>query len=271
MSDPTTPQHAGASPAPPAASGVPRHRAASPVVPPGMQPGALTAALAVLIAGAAVLGQWALLPAVIVLQAVTAAGWFRLNGMWPARQGIAAAFAAGLTADIALLAAPADRAMSALIGTLAVWFLVIVLLQLRHHGSADERLDSLTATAAATVLTVLAAGFLAAGAQSVAAVVVTAAAVAAATLVRAVLRQPYLSPVVAWAVAAAVGAAAGVLREELSLPAGVLLGLAGGVCALIGLRVASYDFPSRFVHFTAGVALPLTAAAPAAHLLAWLL
>ena len=42
---------------------------------------------------------------------------------------------------------------------------------------------------------------------------------------------------------------------------------AAGVCALIGLRVASYDYPSRFVHLTAGVALPLTAAAPAVYLL----
>ncbi|WP_006348350.1 hypothetical protein [Streptomyces sp. SID5473] len=34
----------------------------------------------------------------------------------------------------------------------------------------------------------------------------------------------------------------------------------------MGLRVASYDYPSRFVHFTAGVALPLTLAAPAVYL-----
>jgi hypothetical protein len=39
------------------------------------------------------------------------------------------------------------------------------------------------------------------------------------------------------------------------------------VCALIGHRVASYDYPSRFVHFTAGVALPLAAAAPAVYVL----
>ncbi|MYW33945.1 hypothetical protein GT040_32925, partial [Streptomyces sp. SID2119] len=48
---------------------------------------------------------------------------------------------------------------------------------------------------------------------------------------------------------------------------GALLGLAAGVSALIGLRVASYDYPSRFVHMTAGVALPLTAAAPAVYLI----
>ncbi|HEY9368274.1 MAG TPA: hypothetical protein VIU94_07475, partial [Streptomyces sp.] len=49
--------------------------------------------------------------------------------------------------------------------------------------------------------------------------------------------------------------------------AGAGLGLGAGVCALIGLRVAAYDYPSRFVHLTAGVALPLTAAAPAVYLL----
>jgi hypothetical protein len=49
---------------------------------------------------------------------------------------------------------------------------------------------------------------------------------------------------------------------------GLVLGTVAGGCALIGLRTASYDFPSRFVHFTAGVALPLTAAAPAAYVLA---
>ncbi|MGW0857458.1 hypothetical protein [Streptomyces sp. NPDC002690] len=52
----------------------------------------------------------------------------------------------------------------------------------------------------------------------------------------------------------------------LGLPAAALAGLAAGVCALVGLRAASYDYPSRFVHMTAGVALPLTAAAPAVYL-----
>lgn len=47
---------------------------------------------------------------------------------------------------------------------------------------------------------------------------------------------------------------------------GALLGLAAGGAALIGLRVASYDYPSRFVHMTAGVALPLTVAAPVVYL-----
>jgi hypothetical protein len=48
---------------------------------------------------------------------------------------------------------------------------------------------------------------------------------------------------------------------------GAVLGAGAGVCALVGHRVASYDYPSRFVHFTAGVALPLAAAAPAVYLL----
>jgi hypothetical protein len=50
-------------------------------------------------------GSYALVVPLVILQAVTAAGWFRLNGMWPARQGIALAFAGALVADVALLAA----------------------------------------------------------------------------------------------------------------------------------------------------------------------
>ncbi|RAG81124.1 hypothetical protein DN069_34385, partial [Streptacidiphilus pinicola] len=54
----------------------------------------------------------------------------------------------------------------------------------------------------------------------------------------------------------------------LGLTEGLLLGLGAGVCALIGRRVAAYDFPSRFVHMTAGVALPLAVAAPMVYLIA---
>jgi len=52
---------------------------------------------------------------------------------------------------------------------------------------------------------------------------------------------------------------------------GALVGLAAGACALIGRRVAGYDFPSRFVHLTAGIALPLACAAPAVYLVGRLL
>lgn len=75
-----------------------------------MQPAALTAVLGLLIAGGAALGPYGLLLPLVLLQALTAAGWFRLNGMWPARQGIALAFAGGLVADGALLAAGRENA-----------------------------------------------------------------------------------------------------------------------------------------------------------------
>ncbi|WP_129841783.1 hypothetical protein [Streptomyces sp. RFCAC02] len=253
-----------APPAPPR-----RHRARSPIIAPGAAPAALTAVLAAALAATAPLGQAAALPAVVLLQAVTAAGWFRLNGMWPARQGIALAFAGGLAADAALLLAPDDRLPEALTGVLGAWFALILILQLRHRGSADERLDSLTATAASTVLTVVAGGHLAAAGLSGGAVAATAAGVAAATLLRAV-PVPVLSFVAALAAAAGAGVAADRV-SDLGQEA-VAFAAAGGVAALIGLRVASYDFPSRFVHFTAGVALPLTAAAPAVYpLVRWLL
>ncbi|MFJ4828115.1 hypothetical protein ACIP5L_33100 [Streptomyces bacillaris] len=234
----------------------------SPIIAPGMQPAALTAALGLLLAGGAAIGPYALLVPLVLLQALTAAGWFRLNGMWPARQGIALAFAGGLVADVALLTAGREHGPAALLGTLGVWVLLTVVLQLRSHAAADERLYGLMATVVSAALAVLAAGHLAAAGD---AVVAGGVAVAAAVLARALPLPGIASVVVALLAGAGAGIAMGGLTEYGGQ--GALLGLAAGVCALIGLRVASYDYPSRFVHMTAGVALPLTAAAPAVYLI----
>ncbi|MFT9668870.1 hypothetical protein ACMZ5F_10200 [Streptomyces rhizosphaericola] len=234
----------------------------SPIIAPGMQPAALTAGLGLLLAGGAAIGTYALLVPLVLLQALTAAGWFRLNGMWPARQGIALAFAGGLVADVALLTAGREHGPAALVGTLGVWVLLTVVLQLRSHAAADERLYGLMATVVSAALAVLAAGHLAAAGD---AVVVGGVAVAAAVLARALPLPGVASVVVALLAGAGAGVATGGLTEYGGQ--GALLGLAAGVCALIGLRVASYDYPSRFVHMTAGVALPLTAAAPAVYLI----
>ncbi|MFI1251952.1 hypothetical protein ACH4TY_35410 [Streptomyces anulatus] len=233
----------------------------SPIIAPGMQPAALTAVLGLLLAGGAAVGPYALLVPVVLLQAVTAAGWFRLNGMWPARQGIALAFAGGLVADVALLAAGREHGPAALLGTLGVWVLLTVVLQLRSHAGADERMYGLMATVVSASLAVLAGGHLAAVPD---AVVVGGVAVAAATLVRALPLPGAAS--VAVALLAGVGAGLTVGNWTDLGAKGALLGLAAAGCALIGLRVASYDYPSRFVHMTAGVALPLAVAAPAVYL-----
>ncbi|MER6674439.1 hypothetical protein [Streptomyces sp. NPDC000983] len=232
----------------------------SPIIEPGMQPAALTAALGLLLSGTAAVGTYALLVPLVVLQAVTAAGWFRLNGMWPARQGIALAFAGALTADVALLAS--DRAPSAILGTLGVWVLLSLVLQLRSHADPDERMYGLMATVASAALAITASGYLAAEAD---AVTVGAAAVAVALLARALPLPTPASVVVAVLAAAGAGIAVGGMTDVGS--EGALLGAAAGASALIGHRVASYDYPSRFVHFTAGVALPLAAAAPAVYVL----
>ncbi|WP_333769109.1 hypothetical protein [Streptomyces sp. IBSBF 2435] len=244
-------------------------RTGSPIIAPGIQPAALTAALGLLLAGGAALGKPGLTVFLVLLQAVTAAGWFRLNGMWPARQGIVLAFLAGVTADVGILVADGGHAPVVVVGTLGVWLLFVLVLQLRHHGSGDERLSSLTATSASTLITVLACGYLAAAVSDAGTdpVVVGAVAVAAATVVRALpLPGEPLSLTVALLIAAASGALTG-QANGLGSGDGILLAAACGGCALIGLRVASYDFPSRFVHFTAGVALPLTAAAPVVYAL----
>lgn len=234
----------------------------SPVIEPGMQPAALTAVLGLLLAGGAALGTYGLLVPLVLLQGLTAAGWFRLNGMWPARQGIALAFAGGLAADAALLATGREHAAAAILGTLGVWVLLCLVLQLRSHADPDERMYGLMATIASAALTVIATGHLGAAPD---AVVVGGIAVAAAVVARALPLPGPVSLVVALLASAGAGIAAGGFTDLGT--SGALLGLGAGVCALVGLRVASYDYPSRFVHMTAGVALPLTAAAPAVYLL----
>ncbi|WP_326796639.1 hypothetical protein OG946_15160 [Streptomyces sp. NBC_01808] len=240
-----------------------REEGTSVLIAPGPQPAALTAVLAGLLAVTAALDvRPGLAVAVALLQVVTAAGWFRLNGMWPAREGIALAAAAGLTATGAVLAVDEDDATIAALGSLGGWFLLICLVQLRSTTAPKERLTALNVALAAATLAVLASGYLAAERH---AVVVGAAAVAAGTLGRAVPLPPNASPVAAVAAAGAGGLAAG-LGTDMGA-AGGLLGLAAGVCVLIAVRVASYDYPSRFVHMTAGVSLPLTLSVPAVHLL----
>ncbi|WP_405735053.1 hypothetical protein OG885_24595 [Streptomyces sp. NBC_00028] len=232
----------------------------SPIIEPGMQPAALTAVLGLLLAGAAAVGSYALLVPLVLLQAVTAAGWFRLNGMWPARQGIALAFLGAVVADVALLAA--DRSPAAILGTLGVWVLLCLVLQLRSHADPDTRMYGLMATVASSALAIVAGGYLAASADAVS---VGAASVAVAVLARALPLPTAASVVVSLLAAAGAGIAVGGMTGVGS--EGALLGVGAGACALIGHRVASYDYPSRFVHFTAGVALPLAAAAPAVYVL----
>ncbi|MYV46951.1 hypothetical protein [Streptomyces sp. SID2888] len=234
----------------------------SPIIEPGLQPAALTAVLGALLAGAAALGTYALVVPLVILQGVTAAGWFRLNGMWPARQGIALAFLGAVTADIALLVAGRENAPAAILGTLGVWVLLALVLQLRSHADPDTRMQGLMATVASSALSIVATGYLAAVPD---AVTVGAVAVAVTVLARALPLPTAVSVVVALLAAAGAGIAMGGPTGLGN--SGAFLGLAAGVCALIGHRVASYDYPSRFVHFTAGVALPLTAAAPVLYLL----
>ncbi|MFE1831376.1 hypothetical protein [Streptomyces yangpuensis] len=234
----------------------------SPIIDPGPQSAILTAALGLLLAVAAMLGQFALLLPLIALQGLTAAGWFRLNGMWPARQGIALAFAGALAADAAVLAVEDAYGAGAIVGTLGAWVLLTLVLQLRSQADPDERMYGLMASVASAALAIICAGYLAA---DTAAVTVGAAAVAVAVFVRALPLPTATSVGVSLAAAAGAGVAVGGITSV--GVGGALLGLAAGVCALIGLRVAAYDYPSKFVHMTAGVALPLAAAAPAVYLI----
>ncbi len=169
----------------------------------------LTAVLGLLLAGGAALGTYALLVPLVVLQGVTAAGWFRLNGMWPARrQGIALGFLGALVADAAMLVA--DRSPGVILGTLGVWVLLSLMLQLRSHADPDERMYGLMATVVAAALAIAAGGYLAADAD---AVVVGAVAVAAAMVARALPVPTAVSVVVALAVVSGAGFAVGGWRR----------------------------------------------------------
>lgn len=234
----------------------------SPIIDPGPQAAILTAALGLVVAAAAALSEFALLAPLIALQGLTAAGWFRLNGMWPARQGIALAFAGAVVADVAVLAVDEPYGPGAIVGTLGAWVLLTLVLQLRSHADPDERMYGLMASVASAALAIVCAGYLAADS---AAVSVGAAAVAVAVFARALPLPTAPSVGVSLAAAAGAGIAVGGLTSVGA--GGALIGLAAGVCALIGLRVAAYDYPSKFVHMTAGVALPLAAAAPAVYLI----
>ncbi|MEU9150242.1 hypothetical protein AB0D59_06780 [Streptomyces sp. NPDC048417] len=234
----------------------------SPIIEPGMQPALLTGLLGLLLAVAAPVSSYALVVPLVILQAVTAAGWFRLNGMWPARQGIALAFLGALAADAAVLVAGRDQAPAAILGPLGIWVLLSLVLQLRSHADADTRMYGLMATVASSALAIIATGFLGADPDAAS---VGAAAVAVAVVARA-LPLPTVASVIVSVLAAtgagiAVGGMTGVGTK------GALIGAGAAVCALAGHRAASYDYPSKFVHFTAGVALPLAAAAPAVWIL----
>ncbi|MFG2845534.1 hypothetical protein ACGF12_20500 [Kitasatospora sp. NPDC048296] len=233
---------------PPAAA--PRGRTGSPIIDPGLQPALITAGVAALLAGGAALGQVALALVVALLQLLTAAGWFRLNGMWPARQGILLAALAGLTADVAVLLADSNGGVAAVVGTLGGFFLLVLVLQTFRPSDPKERFYALTVLGSATVVTALCTMLLLA--EWVPAGV---GAVALATLLAAApLPGPkQLGPVLGLVAAVLLGFLVG---------APLALGALAGLGALVGRRVAAYDFPSRFVHMTAGVALPLAVSAP---------
>nr|WP_234525574.1 hypothetical protein [Streptomyces sp. MH191]MCF0098215.1 hypothetical protein [Streptomyces sp. MH191] len=182
----------------------------SPIIEPGMQPALLTAVLGALLAGTAAVGSYALVVPLVLLQAVTAAGWFRLNGMWPARQGIALAFLGGLVADVAVLAKGREHGPAAILGTLGVWVLLTVVLQLRSHADADERMYGLMATVVSAALTIVATGHLAAEAD---AVTVGGVAVAVAIVARALPLPTAASVVVALLAAAGAGIAVGGMTD----------------------------------------------------------
>ncbi|WP_405018789.1 hypothetical protein OHV05_19265 [Kitasatospora sp. NBC_00070] len=216
----------------------------SPIVAPGLRPAVLTAGLCALLAVAALGGRYGLAAGLTVAQGLTAVGWFRLHGMWPARQGIAGVALTGFAADAGVLVGGA----TGLAVALGVGLVVVLVWQTFRPADPAERFYALTVLGSGVLLTGLMAGLLLAGHAPAALL-----AVAVGTLLAAAPVRGALGPVAA----VMLGATAGVLAGGPPAAAGL-----AAVGAVVGHRVASYDFPSRFVHFTAGVVLPLTVAAP---------
>ncbi|MET7299734.1 hypothetical protein [Embleya sp. NPDC005575] len=239
--------------------------------PPGMLPALCTVGLAAVLAVTAVAGKPALVLGVAFLQVLTAVGWFRLNGMWPARQGIALVVVAAFGTDIAVYA-KGEQGLASVPAVLAGTLLVMLALQARSGARPGELLPALTVTTSAALITAFDVAYLVAGElhdgpiDAGAAVVSAALAAGVATLVRAVPLPPAVAPIPSWLLGTAAGAAAGIALGG-DAPYAALLGAAASALGLLGRRVAGYDHPSRFVHFTAGVSLPLALAAPAAYLL----
>ncbi|GAA1169064.1 hypothetical protein F4556_003110 [Kitasatospora gansuensis] len=228
-------------------------KSGSPIVEPGPLPALLTGVLCALLAVATLGGRYGLTAGLMVAQGLTAVGWFRLHGMWPARQGIAGVAVAGFAADVAV---PAGGT-AGLAAALGVGLVAVLVWQTFRPADPAERFYTLTVLGSGVLLTGLLASVLLAGHVPAALL-----AVAVTTLVAAAPVQGALAPVAALLL----GAAAGVIAGAPPVVAGL-----AAVGALVGRRVASYDFPSRFVHFTAGVALPLAVAAPLAWIGSWLL
>ncbi|MEK8171441.1 hypothetical protein NKH77_24470 [Streptomyces sp. M19] len=152
-----------------------------------------------------------------------------------------------------------------LIGTLGVWLLLVVVLQLRSHASPDERLYGLTAAVASSAVTVLAAGYLAAAAESSDAVVVGAAGVAVAALAARCHCRPPGPSWSRWRRRPGRGRGHPVpghrhRRRRAAGPGGRGVRADRAACGELRLPVA-LRAPHR------GVALPLAAAAPAVYVI----
>lgn len=218
----------------------------SPIIDPGPQSAILTAALGLLLAVAAALGQYALLVPLIALQGLTAAKLVppqrhvvgppghrpRLRRGRGRRRGRARGGPH--------VRPRRDRRHARRLGAAHPRPPAA---QPRRSRRADVRADGLGGLGRPRHHLRY---YLAAGS---AAVTVGAAPVAVAVFARA-LPLP-TAPSVGVSLAAAAGAGIAVGGMTSVGVGGALLGLVCGVCALIGLRVAAYDYPSKFVHMTA--------------------
>jgi hypothetical protein len=232
----------------------------------------LTAGLGVALAIGALGGVRAIAGVVVAVQLLTVLGWFRLVGVGGTRPMIAAAWLAGVGADAVVVVVHPFDELAPLTGALGVGFALTVLARLldRRDGADDPgAVAALGAGVVGTLLAVAPAAYVVATRHLTYAAAFAALAAAVARLVWTLAggrRGNAMATVAAVVLATAftaIGAVAGHL--DLSVTTGAALGLASGVTALIGARLADHGAPTRAVRRTAGVALPLAFAGFAAY------
>lgn len=198
--------------------------------------------------GASLLGQTALVVAVVLAQALLVVGWFTVLDVPGREVGGLLALGAGIVGDLAMLERGSDVSLGPLAGVLGPALVAAVVLQLARTDKKGRVTASLTATISAVMLSVLAAALVAERAathgRTVTIVAIAAAGAASAVVALTLPPLPPLPPALADSAAFTAGLAAGGAAGAIAgdMDAQYVLAVATGatVLAVLGRRVATF-------------------------------
>lgn len=229
----------------------------------------LTAVVAGLLALAATAGQVPLTIAVIFVQIVLAAGWYRLAPV-PSRHGsLALTLAAAAAADIALLAQGRAITVGPLATVLGFAVVGVFVHELLRQDGRAYLTASIAATSTGCTLAVLAATLVAEraapGGRSV--LVTGMVAIAAAAVLSSPPMPAPVSVVVGTLAGLVAGGAVGRMLDDLGLGRGLTMGAVAGLFAATAGYVMAAARSSRRAVLSAAVMLPIAFAGPATYVL----